>query len=38
MRKFTTEDDDTMEAMNKEDVYIYIYIYTHTSILGPHAI
>jgi hypothetical protein len=24
MRNFTTEDDDTMEAMNKDDMYTYL--------------
>jgi hypothetical protein len=24
MRNFTTEDDDTMEAMNKDDIYRYL--------------
>jgi len=28
LRNFTTEDDDTMEAMNEDDMYI---------LLGPHA-
>jgi len=24
MRNFTTEDDDTMEAMNEDEMYIYL--------------
>ena len=24
MRNFTTEDDDTMEAMNEDDMYTYL--------------
>ena len=26
MRNFTTEDDDTMESMNKDDILVYRYL------------